>query len=276
MFGACAIRQNVFGSIVSAATAVCGAPRFDSARREFHFGSAARWHAACRCAAPRVTIASGVTTAGVPGGRDPRTTRAARVESCLALDVNELRRKGALVPGASGTLTWARDCDTVASADFRANTAGLILCYDAHGTEVPKVIEQRVALSFVPATFSGARAYFLCPGAECGRRVSVLYFRRGVFRCRRCHGLAYESQREGAVRRARRRADKLRARLGWPQRRALVLPIAVKPKGMWSKTFERLRGYAIAAESIAAAAQVAHWTRLLGRFERRKRRAQQT
>ena len=253
MFGACAIRQNVFGSIVSAATAVCGAPRFDSARREFHFGSAARWHAACRCAAPR----SGVTTAGVPGGRDPRTTRAARVESCLALDVNELRRKGALVPGASGTLTWARDCDTVASADFRANTAGLILCYDAHGTEVPKVIEQRVALSFVPATFSGARAYFLCPGAECGRRVSVLYFRRGVFRCRRCHGLAY-------------------ARLGWPQRRALVLPIAVKPKGMWSKTFERLRGYAIAAESIAAAAQVAHWTRLLGRFERRKRRAQQT
>ena len=71
------------------------------------------------------------------------------------------------------------------------------------------------------------------------------------------------------------RADKLRARLGWPQRRALVLPIAVKPKGMWSKTFERLRGYAIAAESIAAAAQAAHLARLLGRFERRKRRAQQ-
>ena len=141
--------------------------------------------------------------------------RKRRVESCLALDVNELCRKGALTPGASGTLTWERDRDAVASADFRADTAGLILCYDGDGTEAPKVIEQRVALSFVPATFSGARAYFLCPGAECGRRVSVLYFRTGVFRCRHCHRLAYESQREDVGRRARRRADKLRARLGW-------------------------------------------------------------
>ena len=135
--------------------------------------------------------------------------------------------KGALTPGTSGTLTWERNGNAVASTDFRADTAGLILCYDAPGIEAPKVIEQAVALSFVPAAFGGARAYFLCPGAKCGRRVSVLLFRRGVFRCRRCHGLAYESQREDARRRARRRADKLRARLGWPQRRALVLPIAV-------------------------------------------------
>jgi hypothetical protein len=186
------------------------------------------------------------------------------------------RRAGA-PPRASPylvALTWERDRDAVASADFRADTAGLILCYDGDGTEAPKVIEQRVALSFVPATFSGARAYFLCPGAECGRRVSVLYFRRGVFRCRHRHGLAYESQREDAVHRARRRAGKLRARLGWPQQRAFALPIVVKPKGMWSSTFERLRGYAIAAESVATAVQLAHWTRLLGRVNRRQRRAE--
>ena len=151
---------------------------------------------------------------------------------------------------------------------------GGILCYDGDGTEAPKVIEQRVVLSFVPATFSGARAYFLCPGAKCGRRVSVLYFRRGVFRCRHCHGLAYKSQHEDARQRARRRADKFRARLGWPQQRALTPPIAVKPKGMWSTTFKRLRGYAIAAELVATAAQVAHWTRLLGRVNRRQRRAE--
>jgi hypothetical protein len=78
-----------------------------------------------------------------------------------------------------------------------------------------------VELSFVPAAFGGARAYFLCPGAECGRRVSVLYFQRGAFRCRHCHGLAYESQREDARRRTRRRADKLRARLVWPRQRVL-------------------------------------------------------
>jgi hypothetical protein len=148
-----------------------------------------------------------------------------------------------------------------------------ILCYDDHGAEARTIIEQRVAVSFVPAAFGGVRTYFLCPGAECGRRVSVLYFRRGVFRCRHCHGLAYESQREDARRRARRRADKLRARLGWPQQRALAVPIVVKPRGMWSRTFERLRGYAIAAESVATAAQVAHWAQLLGRVNRRQRRA---
>jgi hypothetical protein len=41
------------------------------------------------------------------GRRNGATKR--RVESCLALDVNELRRQGALTPGASGTLTWSRD-----------------------------------------------------------------------------------------------------------------------------------------------------------------------
>jgi hypothetical protein len=95
-----------------------------------------------------------------------------RVESCLALDVNALRRKGALTPGTSGTLSWERDRGAVESADFRADTAELIVCYDGHDTEAPKVIEQRVALSFVPARFGGARPYFLCPGAECGRSKS--------------------------------------------------------------------------------------------------------
>jgi hypothetical protein len=65
------------------------------------------------------------------------------------------------------------------------------------------------------------------------------------------------------------------ARLGWPQRQALALSIALKPKGMWRRTFDRLRGTAVAAESIATAAQVAHWTRLLRRLERRQRRTQQ-
>ena len=211
---------------------------------------------------------------GCGSGRH-RGARKRRVEFCLALDVNELRHKGALTPGASGTLTWEHDGDVHASLEFRVDAAGVVLSYDTHDTQTPRAVEQAVALSSVPAAFGGVRLYFLCPGAECGRRVAMLYFCKSVFRCRHCLRLGYASQLEDERRRARRRADKLRARLDWPQQRALVLPVAVKPKGMWSKTFERLRGYAIAAESIAAAAQTAHWARLLGRFERRKRRAQQ-
>jgi hypothetical protein len=41
---------------------------------------------------------------------------------------------------------------------------------------------------------------------------------------------------------------------------------------MWRRTFDRLCGTAIAAESAATAAQVAHWARLLGRVNRRQRR----
>jgi hypothetical protein len=185
----------------------------------------------------------------------------------------ESRRKGALMPGASGTLTWECGGDAQALVAFRVDEGTLTLCYYDQQAPALRDIEQHVALSSVPATFGGARAYFLCPGAECGRPVSVLYFRRGAFRCRHCHGLAYGSQREDARRRARRRADKLRARLGWPQHGALALPIEVKPKGMWSRTFERLREDAMAAETVATAAQVAHWTRLLGRLDRRQRRA---
>lgn len=111
---------------------------------------------------------------GCGSGRH-RGARKRRVESCVALDVNELRRKGALVPGATGTLTWERDGNSVASANFRADTAALILCYDAPGIDAPKVIEQAVALSFVPARFGGERAYFLCPvrNADGASRCSI-------------------------------------------------------------------------------------------------------
>jgi hypothetical protein len=54
----------------------------------------------------------------------------------------------------------------------------------------------------------------------------------------------------------------------------MAAPILEKPKGMWRKTFERLRSHAMAAEAVATAAQVAHWTRLLGRVNRRQQRTE--
>jgi len=40
----------------------------------------------------------------------------------------------------------------------------------------------------------GGRAYLRCPGYNCGRRVRHLYFLEGLFLCRHCHNLAYQSQ----------------------------------------------------------------------------------
>jgi hypothetical protein len=164
-----------------------------------------------------------------------------RVESCLALDVNELRRMGALAPGVSATLSWQGEDAGVASLAFRAEADALILTYRTDHLAASEGIERRIALAYSPANFGGTRVYFLCPGSECGRHVSKVYFTRGVFRCRDCHGLAYECQAEDRQQRARRRADKRRARLGSQRWSAGALPVMARPKGMWRRKFYRRR-----------------------------------
>lgn len=72
----------------------------------------------------------------------------------------------------------------------------------------------------------------------CGRRVAILHGGR-VFACRRCHGLAYRSQREAADDRATRRAEKLRTKLGWEA--GILNGNSGKPKGMHWRTFLRLQ-----------------------------------
>ena len=71
----------------------------------------------------------------------------------------------------------------------------------------------------------------------CGRRVAILYG-GGIFACRRCHQLAYPSSREDAGGRATRRADWLRARLGWEP--GILNGGGGKPKWIRWRTFERL------------------------------------
>jgi len=196
-----------------------------------------------------------------------------RIESCLALNVNELGRQGVLTPGVSGTLAWETERGAASSVAFRADSAGLVLSHDdALGAESLSV-GQRVALASLPAAFGGARVYFICTGADCGRRVSMLYFAHGLFLCRRCHGLAYQSQSEDARRRARRRADKLRAQIGGPRWQAFTLKLMRRPTGMWRRTFNRLLRSAAVADAVANASYVAGLARLIGKVDRRRQRA---
>jgi hypothetical protein len=81
----------------------------------------------------------------------------------------------------------------------------------------------------------------------CDRRVAKLY--APCFECRRCLGLGYASQRELSLRRAGRRAQKIKTRLGGSN--DPLEPFPKKPRGMHWRTYRRLRNEAKAAKAEA-------------------------
>ncbi len=122
-----------------------------------------------------------------------------------SLDVRELKRGGTIAPGKE-----------------ELNLAGGAV---------------RLGLEWTPSGFAGERyprPWFVCPGTGCGRRAAILYLEesRCVLLCRFCLKLAYPSQREGEVLRAKRRAEKARSKLGPDS--------APRPKGMHHRTAVRL------------------------------------
>src|SRR5207248_3099491 len=100
---------------------------------------------------------------------------------------------------------------------------------------------------WTPCRFGGRRPYFLCPGADCARRVSMLYSVGAGFLCRYCHQLVYRSQRQDELNRIIGRADKLRVRLGGEPGWRIPDP----PKGMRKARYERLLSALLEADMVA-------------------------
>jgi hypothetical protein len=78
-----------------------------------------------------------------------------------------------------------------------------------------------------------------CYGRHCGRRVALLYSCGGLFACRHCHDLDYESQHEPVRYRGIARARKIRMRLGGGPN--ITAPFPDRPKGMHWQRYDRLR-----------------------------------
>jgi hypothetical protein len=99
-------------------------------------------------------------------------------------------------------------------------------------------IREPVELAWTACNFGGERPWFVCPGAGCGWRVGILYGPGRYFLCRHCYDVRYESQREDNMRRALRRAQKIRERLGGSAN--MMEPFPDRPKGMHHHTYMRL------------------------------------
>jgi hypothetical protein len=202
---------------------------------------------------------------GRPAGRG-------KVEACRSIDVNRLHRQGCLRAGSMASCQWSRDGDKVTPTNMRAEPDRLHLTYRVRIGGEWEDVNETVRIVRVACRFGGARPYFVCPGVvngtACFRRVAKLYGPGRYFVCRHCYRLAYASQSEDAQRRSMRRATKIRQRLSGNAGTASPLP--PKPKGMWRRTYERLREQALKAEERADEALLPHLARLLARTHNRK------
>lgn len=172
-----------------------------------------------------------------------------------ALDVRRWQRDGYLTPGRAFSWQWTRNGEVLASIQVRTESDRVILSYRQRGGgDQWKDERYPVRLSWSPCTYGGQRAWFLCPAAGCGQRVAILYG-GGIFACRHCYRLAYPSQRESPDHRALRRADRIRARLGWEP--GILNGDGCKPKWMRWRTFQRLSAEheAYVGASLAGVAQ---------------------
>lgn len=196
-----------------------------------------------------------------------------KVEYSRSIDVNRLHKAGCLRAGSSGGWQWTQDGERVAWISLLAETDRLHLSYRVRiaGGEWES-IEEPVRIVRVACRFGGARPYFICPGlvngVACGRRVAKLHGPGRYFLCRHCYRLAHASQSESQWDRTLRHASKIKQHLGGDP--GMAAPFPPKPKGMWWRTYERLRDECFDAEMRADEAFAIHAERLIAQIDNRK------
>jgi hypothetical protein len=158
------------------------------------------------------------------------------VEESLVIDLAWMLREGLAKPGANvaGHLTWSSWHRPIMQLEYKAlmATQGSERL-EISGREVQA--HQVVKLSYTTPNFGGKRWWMLCPYR--GSLANKLYLPPGgdQFASRQVHRLSYRSERATALDRALERMIALQARLGCSKE---IGAFPVRPKGMWSKTFE--------------------------------------
>jgi len=190
-------------------------------------------------------------------------------ESCHALDVRRLYRKGLLSVGQYYSWQWTCNGELDGDIRIRTETDRMVLtyCIRQRGGEWEPV-EQRVPIVWTPCRFGGRRPWFICSvyadGRYCGRRVARVYGAGKLFACRHCYHLAYASGQVSPPYREMEQAQKIRMRLGGSGSIDEAFPD--KPKGMHWSTYNRLEARAEQLERRADAMMAVHLQGLEDRY----------
>lgn len=170
-------------------------------------------------------------------------------EASLRIDLRYMRKRGLLQVGRSGSLSWSRGGEQIASIRYTVNSHSLELDYRTRspGEEEWICVREHVPLYRREQPFGGSRVYLGC--LRCHRKSLVLY--GGTrFRCRKCLNLAYASQGEDIFGRATTRSRLIRMRLGGEG--CFDDPFPPKPKGMHWSTYQRLESECARLDDLAA------------------------
>jgi hypothetical protein len=161
----------------------------------------------------------------------------------LRIDVRSLQRGGYLDWRSPFSWRWSSNGEPAGDITITPHDDRITLSYTTgKSSGNPKDHRYDVTLERLPCNYGGTRPWFRCPVLRCGRRVAILYGGE-VFACRRCYGLAYNSQQQSPGDRADARAWAIRERCkpkGRDDWGGLFDPI-FRPKGMHARTFNCLR-----------------------------------
>lgn len=211
---------------------------------------------------------------GLGSGRPGGWGRRDKVEAFCSIDVNQFHRLGYLRPGYQGRWRLRPGSDKTTEIAIHAEKERLHFDYrvptnDGGWENVVETLE----IDRVPCRFGGERPYFICRGSldgdACGRRAGKLYRTGRRFLCRHCCRLTYASQCEGRLMRLRLKALKAAKRLDGNASSWVDLQ---RPKGMWRRTYDRLRRHAFDLEMQAEDAFESRCAQLEERLNEKERK----
>lgn len=183
------------------------------------------------------------------------------VEDYLSIDSRSMHKSNVLTHGAFGTWGWRnQNGDVTASMGHQCVQDTLILSFCSDG----KSYEQRIKINSTPCNYGNQRYWFICPKAECGKRVAKLYLVDCIFYCRHCHKLNYLIQQCNKNKVAHLNMQRMRLRLGWPlDREVPFLKKVYKPLNKNLKTFKAMVAKHDAYETEANAIKVSSFKMFL-------------